>query len=189
MSAVLCLPACLCVSTAASRGQGPCGNASALPPCLGGVGAPSPPWPVFGIPHARGGGWGRGEGGSRRGSPPPSSGGVTCGPRPRPPFVAGASLPGILVRPGPFGSPGAGRGLAARRWVSLARGGGDCRCAAPPQELGRGAPRGRGREGCLAAVCFSALTGQAPRPFTLSVPRPPDCIASRPSAAVLLRPT
>ena len=28
MSAVLCLPACLCVSTAASRGQAPHGNAS-----------------------------------------------------------------------------------------------------------------------------------------------------------------
>ena len=47
MSAVFCLPACLCVSTAASRGQAPHGNASAGPyilypvprrmdgPCLG----------------------------------------------------------------------------------------------------------------------------------------------------------
>ena len=30
MSAVLCLPACLCVSAAASRGQAPHGNASPL---------------------------------------------------------------------------------------------------------------------------------------------------------------
>ena len=32
MSAVLCLPACLCVSAAASRGQAPHGNAS-VPLC------------------------------------------------------------------------------------------------------------------------------------------------------------
>ena len=35
MSAVLCLPACLCVSTAASRGQAPHGNASILFDCEG----------------------------------------------------------------------------------------------------------------------------------------------------------
>ena len=35
MSAVLCLPACLCVSAAASRGQAPHGNASKAFHCRG----------------------------------------------------------------------------------------------------------------------------------------------------------
>ena len=42
MSAVLCLPACLCVSAAASCGQAPHGNASPHPAC-GHVKTPGPP--------------------------------------------------------------------------------------------------------------------------------------------------
>ena len=164
-----------------------------LPPCPGGGRGPAPPWPVSGIPRA-GGGWGggRGRGGSRRGPSQPSSGGVDCGPRPWPPFMAGGVAPRIppccMLGWGCLAAPGAERGLAGRWWVSLA-GGGVGRCDAPPRGLGRGAPRGGGREGCSAAVRLSALPGWAPRRVTLSLPRPPNCTGSHLRATVLVLPT
>ena len=54
MSAVLCLPACLCVSAAASRGQAPHGNASlARVRCPGPGGARSPACALCAVPVCR----------------------------------------------------------------------------------------------------------------------------------------
>ena len=97
-----------------------------------------------GDPAARGPekGSGRtGKGGARRGSPLSSSGGLACGPRPIPPFFAGASPPGILFRPRLFGTPG--RGLAGRQWVSLAGGKGAVDAPSPLRGSAEG-PRGAG---------------------------------------------
>ena len=121
-----------CGSSRQGRGGGPC---SGLPPgrrgpaggrgdhplCLGGGWGPAPPWLA--------GRWGVGEqgGGSRRGSPPPSLGGAACGPLPSPPFVAGASPPGVRVLLGsglpPAGQPGGGGGGGEGRPVSCPPGG------------------------------------------------------------------
>ena len=82
----------------------------------------------------------------------------------------------------------AGRGLAGRRLVSLAGGVGVVVAPSHPGGPPRG-PAGRRGEGLLAAVCFSAFPGQAPRRVAVSLPRPPQCIGSCQGAAVPLRPT
>ena len=85
------------------------GAGGSLPLPRGGWG-PAFPWLA-----GRWGGWGD-QGGSRRGSPPPSLGGVASGPLLIPPLAAGVSLPGARVRPGsrgslpPAGQPGGGGG-------------------------------------------------------------------------------
>ena len=50
-------------------------------------------------------------GGLRRGSPPPSPEGAACSPLLSPPLIAGASLPGVCVRLGPWSTSGAECGL------------------------------------------------------------------------------
>ena len=153
---------------------------SCVPPtgaaALSGGGGTSPlPWGGWraGALVARGpegGGGGRGEGASRRGSPPPSSRGVACGPRPRPPFFAGAFPPGILVQPGSFGSPGrrarpgrppvgqpGGGGGSVRRPPSGARPGG--RKVSLPQSVSPPSPGGH--QGWLLRLCPALHTALA----------------------------
>ena len=62
-------------------------------------------------PQAGGGSGGRGEGGLRRGSPPPFFRGVACGPRPSPPSLPAHSCRVYLFGRGRWAAPGAGRGL------------------------------------------------------------------------------
>ena len=114
------------------------------PPCLGGDGGPAPLRPA----GPEGGSGGRGEGGSRRGSPSPSSGGAPRGPRPGPPFFAGSAAPCMLVRPRRVAAPGTRRGLpSADQPGRGGRGGG--LCAALPGGVA-GGPSGAG--GCLTPV-------------------------------------
>ena len=79
--------------------------------------------------------------------PSTAAGGMSCSSWPRPPLMAGAVAPRVppcrLLGWGCLAAPGAGRGMAGCRWVSLVRGGGGC--AAPCRGLGRGAPGGGGR--------------------------------------------
>ena len=115
--------------------------------------------------------------------PTPLPWGVARGPRPSPPpSLAHLSWVYMFSR-GCRAAPSAGRGLAGRRWVSLAGGGG---AASAPYPRGpvRVAPRGGGRGGLFAAVCSPAFSGRAPRRVASSVPRPPCCITGcRRSAA------
>ena len=91
-------------------------------------------------PPAGGRSGGRGEGGSRRGSPPPFSGRAACGPRLSPPLSPAHCPPVHLSGRGRWAATGPGRGLAGRRWVSLAgRGGGGRPVSRPPP---RGLDRG-----------------------------------------------
>ena len=98
-----------------------------VPSALGGVGGRRPHGPRVG-----GGEWGEG-GGSRRGSPPPS---------PDPPFVAGASPPGVRVRPGSWGSPG--RHARPAAGGSAWRGGGRAASAPPSPDEWPGGLVGQG---------------------------------------------
>ena len=165
MSAVLCLPACLCVCVAASRGQAPprergCGVPPWAPrPTRGGAGPP-PPWHASGCPRA-----GEGEGGGGEGEVPRSPYLV---PWRRSLAVAGGR-PGC---PGP-GGPAANRhgALFSCPPPSL----GPDRCAGPhpgpPLSLlpprGAGWPGGGGGGGCWgrrfgSAVRVSGLRGSGP---------------------------
>ena len=175
------LPACR--SPRGSRRRGAWGRAacglSCVPPpgaaALSGGGGtslrPRGKW-RDGAPVARrpeGGVGVRGEGGPRRGSPPPCPGGLALGLRPSPPSSL-ANPPWVYMFSwGCQGVPGAWRGLVGRRWVSLA-GGGGAASAPYPRGLARGAPRGGGRGGLFAAVCSPAYPGRAPRRVALSAP-------------------
>ena len=120
-----------------------------------------------------GGVGGRGEGGSRRGSPTPCPGEVVRGPRPSPPSSP-AHPPWVYTfSRGCQAAPGAGHGLAGSRWTSLA---GGAASAPYPWGLARGAPRGGRRGGLFAAPCSPAFSRRAPRRVTSHVPRPPWCI-------------
>ena len=119
---------------------GPPSGAAAL------LGEGTPPLPTggwrAGAPVAcgpEGGSGGRGEGGSLAGSAPPSSGGSAWRPRPRPPFLASASPPGILVRPGSLGSPGRRARPGQPPVGQPRRPGGRRPVCRPPRRCGRGA--------------------------------------------------
>ena len=97
MSAVLCLPACLCLSTAASRGQAPHGNASPRAVGAGGCGRGDPsPTPQRALLRA---GFARCGGGTRA-----PGGGASC---------LGLGRPGSGPLPPPTSRP-SGRGAGAR---------------------------------------------------------------------------
>ena len=118
------------------------GEGGSLPLPRGGCG-PASPW----LAGPWGGCGDRGR--SRRGSPPPSLGGAARGPLLSPQLVAGASLPGVRVRPGSWGSlPPAGQpgGQGGAVCEPPLRGGGQ----------GAGGPGGR-----VASVRPSALPWRA----------------------------
>ena len=156
-----------CVPPRATR---PLQGVGGRPLCLRGWTASAP---VARRPE--GGVEGRGEGGSRRGLPPPCPGGVARGPRPSPTCSPARHSCGYMFSRGCRAAPGAGRGLAGRRWVSLA-GRGRAASAPYPRGLARGAPRGGEGGGLFAAVCSPAFSGRARRRVASSVPRPPCCI-------------
>ena len=96
-----------------------------------------------------GGVGGRGEGGSRRGPRLPCPAGVAGGPRPSPPSSPAHPPLVYMFSRGCWAAPGTGHGLAGRRWVSLAGGGGGCQCTVPPgTRPGGHAGRGAGRSLC-----------------------------------------
>ena len=99
-----------------------------------------------GAPVARrreGGVGGTVKGGSRCGSPPPCLGGVARGPRPSPPSSPAHPPWVYMLSRACRAAPGAGRGLAGRRWVSLAGGGGGLTVCRTPGGSS-GGPRGGG---------------------------------------------
>ena len=112
-------------------------------------------------------------------------GGAACGPQPSPPFVAGASPPGVRVWPGSWGSPGSRVRPAAGG--SAWRGGGEGGACEPPPPGGvAGGPSGAW--GCSALVRPSVFPGQAPRRASLATLRswgawPPYCSGSLSRAA------
>ena len=119
---------------------------------------------------------GRGEGGPRRGSPPPCPGGGGPWPPTQSPFISGAPPLDICVQPGLLGSPGR---WARPGWSSVGqpgRGGGGAASAHYPRGLAWEAPRGGGRGDFFAAVCSPAFPGRAPRRVASSAPHPPCCI-------------
>ena len=139
---------------------------------LSGGGGTSPlPWggwragaPVARLRHfagRRGGVEGEGRGGRAVVPHLPPPGGWPVAPGPDP--------PSLLAHPPQVYLFGRGRSAAPGAGGSVRRGGGG-RCAAPPRGLGRGAPQGGGREGCLAAVCFSALPGTKAGRFVCAPP-------------------
>ena len=109
---------------------------------LGGGAGPAPPWLA-----SRWGGLG-GQGGNGTVAPHlPPLWGAACGPLPSPPFVTGASPPGVRVPSGSWSSPGC--------WVQHgAGGGGGAACEAPSRRGGQGAGGPGGRS---ASVRPSAL--------------------------------
>ena len=98
--------------------RGPFGGRRDVPSAQGGWRAVAP---VACRPEGEVGGEG---GGSRCGSPPPFSGRAACGPWPGPPSSPARSPVVHLFGRGLSAAPGPGRGLAGRRLVSLAGGGG-----------------------------------------------------------------
>ena len=119
------------------------GGSSPLPQGGSRAGAPV-------VRRPEGGVGGRGERGSRRGSPPPCPGQVARDPPAQSPSFSGAPPLGIYVQPGLPGSPGRrarlGRSLVGQPGGG---GGGGCQCAVPPGARSRGpAGRGAGRSLC-----------------------------------------
>ena len=141
-----------------------------------------------------GGSGGRGRGGSHRGSPPPSSGGVACGPQPWPPFIAGVSLPGIHARPGPFRSPGR-RGRPGRPPVGQSGGGGGgwpVRRTSSGARPGGPAAQGAGRSPCCGLSLRPPWVGPKAGGFVCAPPSElhwltPECRHPVAAQWVLLR--
>ena len=114
-----------------------------------------------------------------------SSGGAACGPLSRPPFVAGASPPGVRVQPRLWGSPGrrARPAASGSAWRGGGRGG---LCAALPGGVA-GGPSGAG--GCSASVRPSAFPPRATKRALRSWRAwPPYCSGSCSCAAPGRRP-
>ena len=130
---------------------GTCRTSSAVSPipgaaALSGGGGTSPlPWGGWraGVPAARGpegGSGGRGEGGRAVAPHLPPSGGWPVAPGPDPPSSPAHPPQVHLFGRGRWAAPGAGRGLAGRRWVSLAGGGGGAACVPSSPEVRPGGP-------------------------------------------------
>ena len=176
------------LSSAPPRAPRPFRGEEGLPPCHGGGRGPAPPWPVSGIPRAGGGGRGERGGGVAPWFPASLLRGAGLWLPARILLVCWRIPPRYACSARAVGQPRAPDAARPAARGSVWQGGGGAgRCAAPPRGLSRGAQRGGGREGRLAAVCFSALPGRPPRRVASPVPRPPHCFGSRPSAAVPLR--
>ena len=160
------------------RRRGPAGGGHPL--CHGGGGGPAPPWLADRL-----GGLG-GQGGGRAVAPHlPLPGAAACGPLPSPPFVAGASYPGVRVRTGSCGSPGRRLRPAARGPARRGEGGGGAAREPPPRRGGWG---GGGPGGRSASGHPSALPGRATMRASLATlrspgARPPYCSGSLSRAA------
>ena len=135
-----------CAGSAASApgAAAPSGGGGTSPLPRGGWRAGAP---VACRPEGRSGG--RGEGGSRRGSPPPCPGGWPVAPGPVS-LLCRRTPPGYICSAGVAGQPRApGVAWPAVGWSALGKGGGGCHCAVPPGARPEG-PAGRraGRSPC-----------------------------------------
>ena len=137
----------------------------------------------------QGGEWGREGGGGRAAVPrhpppvphhrtPGGYGGLACSPKPWPPLVAGGVAPRIppyrVLGQGCLAAPGAGRGLAGRWGIRLARGGGGRSLRRSSSRARPGwAQGGRGAGGYSASFCLSPPAGRASRRAAPSLPCSP----------------
>ena len=120
-------------------------------------------------PRAGGGSGGERGGGAVPWFSGPLSWGAGPWPRAQSPFFSGEPPLGIYIQPGLPGSPGR-RSWPGRPSVGQPGGGGGAASAPYPRGLARGAWRGEGRGGLVAAVCSPAYPGRAPRRVASSAP-------------------